>query len=98
MRNSLQKIREVIGQNKKLLEFSYKVKNIGIFGSYAKGHAHKGSDIDILVDFYEVPDMFKFVELEDFLKKLLGKKVDLVTRRALKPFIKSDILKETIYL
>lgn len=98
MKNGIQKIKEIINQNRKLLEQSYKVKNIGIFGSYAKGYAHKGSDIDILVDFYEVPDMFKFLQLEYFFRKLLGRKVDLVTRKALKPLIKSDILKETIYL
>lgn len=98
MKNDIQKIKEIINRSKKLLEQSYKVKNIGIFGSYAKGYAHKNSDIDILVDFYEVPDMFKFMQLEYFFRKLLGRKVDLVTRKALKPLIKSDILKETIYL
>ena len=98
MKRDIQKIKEIINQNKKLLEQTYKVKNIGIFGSYAKGYTHKSSDIDILVDFYEIPDMFRFMELEYFLKKLLGRKVDLVTRKALKPLIKSDILKETIYL
>ena len=98
MKNNIQKIKKIISQNKKLLAQTYKVKNIGIFGSYVKGYAHKNSDVDILVDFYEIPDMFKFIELEYFLKKLLGRKVDLVTRKALKPIIKSDILRETIYL
>ena len=98
MKNKIQKIKETINQNRKLLEHSYKVKNIGVFGSYAKGDIHKDSDIDILVDFYEVPDMFKFMQLEYFLKKLLGRKVDLVTRKALKPLIKKDILSEIIYL
>lgn len=98
MINRIRKIKEIITQNKKFLEQSYKVKNMGIFGSYAKGQIHKNSDVDILVDFYEIPDMFKFVQLECFLKKLLGRKVDLVTRKALKPIIKKDILKETIYL
>lgn len=98
MKNGIQKLREIISQNKKFLEESYKVKNIGVFGSYAKGCAHKNSDIDILVDFSEIPDMFKFIELEYVLRKLLGRKVDLVTPKALKPLIKSDILKETIYL
>ena len=98
MKNSIQKIKEAISRNKSLLEQTYKIKNIGIFGSYAKGSIHKDSDIDILVDFYEIPDMFEFIRLEYFLKKLLGRKVDLVTRKALKPLIKSSILRETIYL
>lgn len=98
MKINIQKIKEIISRNKKLLEQTYKVKNIGIFGSYVKGYVHKDSDIDILVDFYEIPDIFKFIKLEYFLKKILDRKVDLVTRKALKPLIKSDILKDTIYL
>ncbi len=98
MINRIREIKDIISQNKKLLEQSYKVKNIGIFGSYAKGQVHKNSDVDIIVDFYEIPDMFGFIRLEYFLKKLLGRKVDLVTRKALKPLIKKDILKETIFL
>lgn len=98
MINRIHKIKEIINQNKKLLEQSYKVRNIGIFGSYAKGQVHKNSDVDIIVDFYEIPDMFEFIRLECFLKRLLGRKVDLVTRKALKPLIKKDILKEIVYL
>jgi predicted nucleotidyltransferase len=98
MKNRIKKTKELIAKNKRLLRQNYKVKNIGLFGSFAKGYACRKSDIDILVDFYEAPDMFKFIELEYFLKKLLGRKVDLVTRKALKPLIKNDILRETIYL
>lgn len=98
MRSNIAKIREIITRNKSLLAQTYKIKNIGIFGSYARGDIHKGSDIDILVDFYEVPDLFEFIRLEYFLRKLLGRKVDLVTRNALKPIIKRSILRETIYL
>jgi len=98
MHNNVKKIKQIIVQNKGLLERTYYVKNIGIFGSYAKGYARKDSDIDILVDFYEVPDMFKFMELEYLLQNLLGRKVDLVTRKALKPLIKNYILRDTVYL
>ncbi|MFA5271020.1 MAG: nucleotidyltransferase family protein [Candidatus Omnitrophota bacterium] len=98
MKNNIKRIKTIIADNRKALERDYKVKRIGLFGSYAKGYPRKNSDIDILVDFYEVPDMFKFIALEFFLKKMLGKKVDLVTRKALKPFIKNDILRETVYL
>jgi uncharacterized protein len=40
---------------------------------------------------------FKFLELEEFLSKSLGVKVDLVTENALKPMLKACILKETVY-
>ncbi|MEM2169145.1 MAG: nucleotidyltransferase family protein, partial [Candidatus Bathyarchaeia archaeon] len=56
------------------------------------------SDIDILVEFEEPPSLFEFMDLEDYLSKLLGLKVDLVTREALKPRIGERILREVVYL
>jgi len=50
------------------------------------------------VEFSETPDLFEFIELENFLRKLLKIKVDLVTKEALKPLIKKEILRETIYI
>jgi len=60
----------------------------------------KGSDIGILVEFYPEPeiDLIKFVELEKFLSNLLGIKVDLVMKSALKPRIGKRILKEVVYI
>ncbi len=57
------------------------------------------SDIDILVTFSENAHVgfFKFLELEEFLGKKLGVKVDLVTKNALKPILKDQILQETVY-
>lgn len=95
---TLKSIKEIISKNKRLLEQQYKVKVIGIFGSYSRGEYFKRSDIDILVEFSESPDFFEFIRLEKFLENLLGIKVDLVTRKALKPLIKTEILKETIYI
>jgi predicted nucleotidyltransferase len=51
-----------------------------------------------LVEFLETPDIFEFIKVENFLRKLLGLKVDLVTKEALKPLIKKEILRETIYI
>ena len=95
---TLEKIKEIISKNKKILENRYKVKVMGIFGSYAKEASRKKSDIDILVEFSESPDFFEFIRLEGFLNKLLGIKIDLVTAGALKPLIKNEILRETIYI
>ena len=97
MRN-LRTIKEVLKKNKKLLEENYKIKVIGVFGSYSRGDLNKNSDIDILVEFSETPDFFEFIRLEKFLEGLLRIKVDLVTRDALKALIKNEILKETIYI
>lgn len=84
---------------KPLLKERYQVETIGFFGSYAREEQNKNSDIDILVEFTDSNsiDLFDFIELEDFLSKQLGVKVDLATKKALKPLIKEQILKETIY-
>lgn len=76
----------------------FKVKRIGIFGSYVRGEEKKGSDIDILVEFVEAPGFFEFIELEDYLSKTLETKVDLVMKDALKPFLAKYILNEVVYL
>ena len=54
--------------------------------------------MDILVDFYEVPSMLKFIELEEYLEDLLGIKVDLVMKSALKPKIGEHVRREVIYV
>ena len=76
----------------------YSIKTLGIFGSYARGSSRKNSDIDILVEFSQTPTMFKFMQLERTLSQILGIKVDLVTRNALKPLIKKNILQEAVFL
>jgi predicted nucleotidyltransferase len=97
--NDLIKIRYCIKKNKKEIEGKYKVREIGIFGSYVRGEELKGgSDIDILVEFKEPIGLFKFLDLEEYLENLLGKKVDLVSKKALKPQIGKQILKEVIYI
>ncbi len=84
---------------KPILKERFQVETVGFFGSYASGEQKKKSDIDVLVEFSQpnAIDLFDFIELEEFLGKKLGIKVDLVTKSALKPIIKEQILKETIY-
>jgi uncharacterized protein len=74
----------------------YNVKSIEIFGSYVRGEQDKDSDLDILVEFEKVPGLFKYIELENHLGELLGVKVDLVMKRALKPRLEKRILAEAI--
>lgn len=88
---------EILKKYKPILKTKYGVKEIGIFGSYARGDANKKSDIDILVNFSQ-PIGLEFIGLEDYLKKVLKKKVDLVSKKALKHYIGEHILREVIYL
>ena len=95
---TLAEINKIIKKNRLELEEKYKVKEIGVFGSYVRGEQKKRSDIDILVEFKEPIGLFEFMDLEEFLKDLLGVKVDLVSKKALKPIIGKYILKETVYI
>ena len=71
---------------------------MGVFGSFARGDQRKNSDIDILVEFSKPIGFFEFIDLENHLARALDRKVDLVTKNALKPAIKDNVLKETIYV
>jgi predicted nucleotidyltransferase len=93
------KIEEIKNEIRKcmpILKDKYKVKTIGLFGSYIRGEQSRGSDVDILVEFYETIDLFTFIELEEFLSEKVGVKVDLVMRDTLKPRIKDTILREAV--
>lgn len=68
------------------------VEFAGVFGSFAKGEADKDSDVDLLVRFKEPKSLLKIVGLEIELSKILGRKVDLFTERALCPHIKESVL------
>ncbi len=87
---------EKLRKNKPIIEKKYGVKNLEVFGSYIRGEQKKGSDLDILVEFHRTIDLFKYIELENFLSKKLGVKVDLVMKDTLKPRIKDRILKEAV--
>ena len=95
---TLDEIKSILAQHKKELADKYKVKEIGIFGSYIKGEQKEKSDVDILVKFEEPIGFFKFMDLERHLSELVGGKVDLVMETALKPRIGRCILEEVNYI
>jgi predicted nucleotidyltransferase len=74
----------------------YRVKSLGVFGSYVRHEQKRRSDLDILVEFDQAPDLFKFMDLEEYLARQLGVKVDLVPRHALKGEIGERILREVV--
>ena len=74
----------------------YGVRSLGLFGSYSRGVASGASDVDLLVEFDRTPSLYEFGELEDALGDLLGAKVDLVMRSALKPAIGRRVLGEVV--
>jgi len=94
--NSLEEIKGRLAAHKEELRQRYHVKEIGIFGSYVRGEESPKSDVDILVDFEAPIGFFTFIELEDYLAELLGVKVDLVSREALKPNIGRRIIQDVL--
>jgi len=76
----------------------YHLKRVGLFGSYARSEQNEVSDVDVLVEFSESPDLFDFLKFEEFLEKTLGVKVEAVRKEALRPELKDRILSETIYI
>ena len=74
----------------------YSVREIGLFGSFSDGSETEESDIDILVEL-ERPIGWKILTLEIYLEKIFGRKIDLVTKNALKEQIKESILKQVNY-
>lgn len=77
-----------------LLHEKYRVSTLEVFGSFVRGEQDEESDLDLLVTFDEVPTLFQFVGLENFLSDVLGVRVDLVMKDSLKPRIGKFILEE----
>lgn len=95
---TLEEIKQWLVQNKSLLQERYKVRELGVFGSYVRREQTEASDVDVLVEFSEAPSLLKFINLENYLSDNLGVKVDLVHKAGLKPRIGERILAEVVYL
>ncbi|MBU3902503.1 MAG: nucleotidyltransferase family protein [Candidatus Thermoplasmatota archaeon] len=93
---SYKKIEKILKQHKRGLVEKYKVKEIGIFGSYVRGEQTEKSDVDIIVDFYELPDVFDLLKLERSLRRLLRCKVDVVRKPAIRKELRDRILSEVV--
>jgi predicted nucleotidyltransferase len=93
----LGEVKQVLSDQKQVLVERFKVKEIGIFGSYLRGEQEGLSDIDILVEFAE-PVGWEFIDLLEYLEDILGLKVDLVTPDALRPQFKEKVLREVTYV
>ena len=95
---TLSEIQNWLKVHKPILEKRYKIKALGLFGSYLRQEQTENSDLDILVEFSEVPSLLKFINLENYLTDNLGVKVDLVHKAGLKPRLGQRILEEVVYL
>ena len=78
-----------------LLSRRYPIQRLALFGSWARGEAREDSDVDVLVEVDPAIGL-RFVELGDELERALGRRVDLVSRRAIKPSLWQQIESELI--
>jgi predicted nucleotidyltransferase len=95
---TLEEIKAILIPYKPFLVEKFKIWELGIFGSYVRGEQNKDSDVDILVEFSQVPTLFDLVEIEYSISDKLGLPVDLVDKKSLKAALCEQILNETVYL
>ncbi len=86
-----------LGQMLPILRREFPLKSMAVFGSVARGEATPDSDLDILVD-VDPSIGLGFVTLAERLEKDLGRKVDLVSRRALRPSLWKQIEPELVHV
>ena len=89
----LKQIQAILALSKGELRKRYRVKELGIFGSYSRGEQKKSSDVDILVKFNPNATLFDFVGLGNYLEEKLKIKVDVVSERGIRPELRSNIFK-----
>ena len=81
---TLSDIKEVLVRNKARLSEKYGLSLLAVFGSYSRGQQKVDNDVDILVDFRKSIGI-EFIDLAQELKNLLKLKVDLVSKKGVKP-------------
>jgi predicted nucleotidyltransferase len=82
--STLEEILAALREQHAILSRHYPIQRLALFGSWARGDAREDSDVDILVEV--APSIgLRFVDLGDQLEEALGRRVDLVSRRAIKP-------------
>jgi len=94
---TIRQIKSILAQHKSELVQKYHLRQLGVFGSYARKDKTAQSDIDLLVEFEE-PIGLEFVTLAEELEKLLGIRVDLVSINAIKPKMRKIIMKDIVYV
>ncbi len=92
--NTKESILATLRDLKTEIQARYKVGDLGVFGSVMRGEEDPNSDIDVLVEFKEDASLFDLVGLALFLEEKLNRKVDVVSKRALRAEIREAVLRE----
>ncbi len=94
---NLRQIQETLSECKVEMFQKYHVKNMAIFGSYARDEQNIHSDVDILVEFM-APVGVEFIDLANDLERLLNIPVDLVSRHGIKQKYFHEIQHDLTYV
>lgn len=94
----LENIVTLLARQKEYLKTKYRIREIGVFGSFVRGEQGDKSDIDILIDKDEAIGLLKLSNLQNYLSQLIGIPVDLVIKRSLHPHVKNNILDDVVYI
>ena len=93
-----EQILQALAHCKPTLASRFGVKGIALFGSTARDTARADSDIDVLISFNGPATSERYFEVQFFLEDLLGRPVDLVTEKALRPELRPFIEREAIHV
>ena len=95
---STQEILDVIRQSKQHLVSTFKLQEVGVFGSVIRGEQRADSDLDLLVDLAADADLLDLIGIGQYLEERLHARVDVVPRAALRRELKEQVLNEVRYL
>jgi hypothetical protein len=85
--------KKILSDHKKIL-LRLGAQALSLFGSVARDDSSATSDVDVLIEFDSKRGLFGFISLKNYLEKLLGRPVDLVTKDALHPALRKKVLRE----
>ena len=88
----------ILKERRQELATRFGVKRLGLFGSAARGELREDSDVDVLVEFDGPATFDGYFALKDHLEDLLGRRVDLVTERGLKPRARRHVEKDLVHV
>lgn len=95
-----EQILDFISESKPLLQRKFHVKEIGLFGSFARGEQKENSDIDLIIEFEEnTENLFDLkILIRNYFKERFNCDVDICREKYIKPIYKSRIIDEAIYV
>lgn len=93
---TLEEITQLLQADREYLRKRFRVSQMQVFGSYARGEPTINSDVDILIHYDRPPTLWMLGELRDYLTEVLGMPVDIVTEKGLKPRIREKVLTEAV--